>query len=78
MGDHCDTHVIRRMKRVIDGDDLSGNRSAGWKGGGGFRYYHLSPVPSEKDRWGNWVIAKGYERRQLPRRLQSWALPLFA
>jgi adenine-specific DNA-methyltransferase len=66
LGDHCDTHVIPRMKRVIDGDDLSGiTEAAGWKGGGGFRYYHLAPSLLEKDRWGNWVIAKDYNAAML-------------
>lgn len=40
MGEHCHTHVMPRLKAVIDGTDLSGiTASAEWKGGGGFRFY---------------------------------------
>ncbi len=61
LGDHCQTHIIPRMKRVIDGEDLSGITEAfKWRGGGGFRYYQLAPSLLEKDHWGNWVINKQY------------------
>jgi adenine-specific DNA-methyltransferase len=57
----CHTHIVPRLKRVIDGDDLGGiTKVTGWKGGGGFRYYHIAPSLLEKDRWGNWIIAKSY------------------
>lgn len=36
-----------------------------WQGGGGFRYYRLAPSLLEKDRWGNWVIAKTYNAAML-------------
>ncbi|MDR2093129.1 MAG: site-specific DNA-methyltransferase [Azoarcus sp.] len=42
LGEHCHTHIIPRLKKVIDGEDKGGiTDSAGWKGGGGFRYYRL-------------------------------------
>ena len=34
-------------------------------GGGGFRFYHLAPSLLEKDRFGNWVIAKEYNAAML-------------
>jgi adenine-specific DNA-methyltransferase len=37
----------------------------GWKGGGGFRYYHLASSLLEKDKFGNWVIAKQYNAAML-------------
>jgi adenine-specific DNA-methyltransferase len=41
-GEHCHTHIIPRLRKVIDGEDAAGiTRAAGWKGGGGFRYYRL-------------------------------------
>jgi adenine-specific DNA-methyltransferase len=44
MEDHCHTHIIPRLKKVIDGQDSGGiTGSVGWKGGGGFRYYRLAP-----------------------------------
>ncbi|MDA8032256.1 MAG: site-specific DNA-methyltransferase, partial [Alphaproteobacteria bacterium] len=61
LADHCHTHIIPRMKRVIDGDDRTGiSRSVNWKGGGGFRYYRLAPSMLEKDKWGNWIISREY------------------
>jgi adenine-specific DNA-methyltransferase len=54
LGKHCHTHIIPRMKKVIDGEDPGGiTKAVGWKGGGGFRYYRLAPSLLEKDRWGN-------------------------
>jgi len=55
------THIIPRLKKVIDGADPGGiTEAVGWKGGGGFRYYRLAPSLLEKDRWGNWVISKEF------------------
>ena len=66
LGDHCDTHIVPRMHRVIDGHDPSGITDAvGWKGGGGFRYYRLAPSLLQKDRFGNWVINKQYNAGML-------------
>src|SRR5580700_596344 len=58
-GEHCHTHIIPRLKKVIDGEDPGGiTEAVSWKGGGGFRYYRLAPSLLEKDRFGNWVVAK--------------------
>jgi adenine-specific DNA-methyltransferase len=66
LGEHCHTHVIPRLKKVIDGDDAGGVTDAvDWKGGGGFRYYKLAPSLLEKDKWGNWVINKEYDANML-------------
>ena len=66
LGEHCHTHIIPRLKKVIDGEDKGGiTESVGWKGGGGFRYYHLAPSLLEKDKWGNWVINKAYNPAML-------------
>ena len=44
-GEHCRTHIVPRLKKVIDGQDSSGaTRSAAWQGGGGFRFYTLEPA----------------------------------
>ena len=62
LGEHCHTHIIPRLKKVIDGKDLGGiTEAVGWKGGGGFRYYRLAPSLLEKDQFGNWVINKKYD-----------------
>ncbi len=66
LGDHCHTHIIPRLKKVIDGEDPGGvTETAGWKGGGGFRYYRLAPSLLEKDKFGNWVISKQYNAAML-------------
>jgi len=66
LGEHCHTHILPRLRKVIDGEDKGGVTAAtGWKGGGGFRYYHLAPSLLEKDRWGQWVINSKYNAAML-------------
>lgn len=66
LGDHCHSHIIPRLRRVINGEDPSGITGAvQWKGGGGFRYYRLGPSLLEKDRFGNWIINKKYNAAML-------------
>jgi len=66
LGEHCHTHIIPRLKKVIDGEDKSGITAAmRWRGGGGFRYYRLAPSLLEKDQFGNWVISKKYNPAML-------------
>lgn len=66
LGEHCHTHVIPRLKKVIDGEDTGGiTASVGWKGGGGFRYYKLAPSLLARDKWDNWVINKDYDANML-------------
>jgi adenine-specific DNA-methyltransferase len=66
LGEHCHTHVIPRLRNVIDARDHGGiTEAVGWKGGGGFRYYRLAPSLLEKDHWGNWIIAKPYNAAML-------------
>ena len=66
LGEHCHTHIIPRLKRVIDGKDSGGvTEAVGWKGGGGFRYYRLAPSLLEKDQFGNWVISRRFNGAML-------------
>lgn len=66
LGEHCHTHIIPRLKKVIDGEDNGGiTEAVNWKGGGGFRYYKLAPSLLEKDKWGNYVINKEYNPSML-------------
>ncbi len=66
LGEHCHTHIIPRLKKVIDGEDAGGvSEVTGWQGGGGFRYFSLAPSLLEKDRWGNWVVNKDYNAEML-------------
>lgn len=64
--DHCKTHCLSRLRKVIDAEDNGGiTEPTNWKGGGGFRYYHLAPSLLEKDKYGNWVISKEYNASML-------------
>jgi adenine-specific DNA-methyltransferase len=66
MGEHAHTHIIPRLKKVIDGQDPGGiTEAVGWKGGGGFRYYRLAPSLITTDAWGNPVINKEYNAAML-------------
>ncbi|HET9065720.1 MAG TPA: site-specific DNA-methyltransferase [Gemmatimonadales bacterium] len=66
LGEHCHTHIIPRMRNVIDGEDAGGvTESTDWLGGGGFRYFRLAPSLMNQDRYGNWVISKEYNPAML-------------
>lgn len=70
LGEHCDTHCVPRLKKVIDGEDAGGiTKSANWRGGGGFRYYNLAPSLVKFDEWGNPVINKEFNENMLVRAL---------
>jgi adenine-specific DNA-methyltransferase len=66
LGEHCHTHIIPRLTKVIDGEDEGGiTKAIDWKGGGGFRYYHIAPTLLEKDTFDNLVISKQYNPAML-------------
>jgi adenine-specific DNA-methyltransferase len=66
LGEHCQTHALPRLKKVIDGADKGGiTDAADWKGGGGFRYYQLASSLLERDKFGNWIISKQYKAEML-------------
>ena len=61
LGEHCHTHIIPRLKKVIEGTDPGGiTESVGWQGGGGFRYYRVGPSLLENDQFGNLVISREF------------------
>jgi adenine-specific DNA-methyltransferase len=66
LGDHIHSHIVPRLRKVIDGEDSDGvTESVQWKGGGGFRYFKLAPSLLAKDKWDNWVISKEYNAAML-------------
>ncbi len=66
LGDQCHTHIIPRMKKVINGEDSSGiSKTLQWKGGGGFKYYYLAPSLLKEDKHGHWVIDERYNADML-------------
>jgi adenine-specific DNA-methyltransferase len=66
LGEHCHTHIIPRMRKVIDGEDQGGiSKAVNWKGGGGFRYYRLGPSLIVNDEWENPVINPDFNAAML-------------
>ncbi|TAM80990.1 MAG: site-specific DNA-methyltransferase [Acidobacteria bacterium] len=66
LGEHCHTHIVPRLKQVVDGTDQGGvSKQQGWNGGGGFRYYRIAPSLLERDKFGNWVISKQFNAAML-------------
>jgi adenine-specific DNA-methyltransferase len=61
MNSHCQTHILPRLQKVIEGTDQGGiTEIAAWKGGGGFRYCELAPSLLEKNKFNRWTINKKY------------------
>ncbi len=51
LGEHCHTHIIPRIRRVIDGTDEGGiSKTVNWQGGGGFKYYRLAESLLVRDK----------------------------
>ena len=66
LGEHARTHIVPRLKKVVDGEDPNGaTEQASWMGGGGFRFYRLAPSLLERDEYGNWVISPQYNAAML-------------
>ncbi len=66
LGEHCHTHIIPRLKKVVDGEDQGGiSKAVNWQGGGGFRYFKLAPTLIVNDRWGNPVVNPEYNPAML-------------
>lgn len=66
LGEHCHTHIIPRLKKVVDGEDRGGITDAvNWHGGGGFRHYKLASSLIVNDRWGNAVVNPEYNAAHL-------------
>ncbi|MFZ6006158.1 MAG: site-specific DNA-methyltransferase [Nitrospirota bacterium] len=61
LGEHCHTHCLPRLKKVVDGTDQGGiSKAVNWQGGGGFKYYYLAPSLLKEDKYGNWIIDERY------------------
>ena len=72
LGEHCHTHIIPRLQKVIDGDDPGGiSKAVNWRGGGGFRYFRLAPTLIVNDKWGNPIINPDYNPEMLAEALSK-------
>ncbi|MFA6411728.1 MAG: site-specific DNA-methyltransferase [Syntrophales bacterium] len=66
LGDHCQSHILPRMKSVCNGTDQSGiSKAVNWRGGGGFKYYYMAPSLLKKDHYNQWVINADYNAPML-------------
>ena len=66
LGDHCYTHCKVRLDKVIDGEDHGGiTKAAGWKGGGGYRFFELAPTLIKEDAYGQKIINPEYDAEKL-------------
>jgi adenine-specific DNA-methyltransferase len=62
----CETHILPRLRKVINGEDEGGiSTTFDWKGGGGFRFFNLAPSLLEKDKWDREVISSKYDASML-------------
>jgi adenine-specific DNA-methyltransferase len=65
LGEHCQTHIVPRLRKVIDGEQGGISKAVNWQGGGGFCYFRLAPSLLKKDTWGNWIINQTYNAEML-------------
>lgn len=70
IGEQADTHIIKRMKKVLRGEDNTKiSKEWDWSGGGAFRYYHLGPsiINFDKDGKGdfNWELGNKFIEQAL-------------
>jgi adenine-specific DNA-methyltransferase len=49
MGDHAVTHCASRLSKVVGGERGGISESAGWNGGGGFRFFRLGEPAFDSD-----------------------------
>ncbi len=66
MGNHAYTHCKVRLDKVVAGEDAGGiTKSAGWQGGGGYRFYELAPTLINEDAFGEAIINPEYDADML-------------
>ena len=65
LGDQCYTHVLPRLKAVVDGEQGGISKTVDWNGGGGFKFYELAPTLIVRDKHGNAVISDKYNAQML-------------
>lgn len=64
--EHCFTHILPRLRRVLSGEDQGGiSKKYDWNGGGGYDFFELAPTLLMKDGRGNWIFNPKYDAIQL-------------
>jgi adenine-specific DNA-methyltransferase len=65
LGEHCYTHCLPRLQKVVDGEQGGISKSQDWSGGGGFKFYELAPTLIIMDAHGQPVISDKYNPQML-------------
>jgi adenine-specific DNA-methyltransferase len=65
LGNHCYTHCLPRLQKVVDGEQGGISRSVNWQGSGGFKFYELATTLIVKDNHGNPIISDKYNAETL-------------
>ena len=65
LGEHCYTHCLPRLQKVVDGEQGGISKAQNWQGGGGFKFYELAPTLIVKDPHGQSVINDRYNAQML-------------
>lgn len=53
MGDQAKTHCVRRLRKVVEGEQGGISESVGWKGGGGFKFCTLGEPAFDEEGFIN-------------------------
>lgn len=65
LGEHCYTHCLPRLQKVVDGEQGGVSKAVDWRGGGGFKFYELAPTLIVKDAHGQPIINDRYNAQML-------------
>lgn len=65
LGDHCYTHSLPRLQKVVDGEQGGISKAQNWQGGGGFKFYELAPTLIVKDPHSQPIINDKYNAQML-------------
>lgn len=65
-GEHCKSHCLPRLTKIVEGVEAGGiTNDVKWTGGGSFHFMHLAPSLLTKDSHENWIISPKYNPVQL-------------
>ncbi len=65
LGEHCYTHCLPRLQKVVDGEQGGISKAVDWQGGGGFKLYELASTLIVTDKHGQSVINDKYNAQML-------------
>jgi len=65
MGEHAYSLCKVRLDKVISGDRTGVSKQVNWQGGGGYRFYELTPTLIQKDDFDEEIINPEYDANML-------------